>query len=281
MSLPSFPNVDPPIQREDAVNQILSSIAMEELGLSHILNAEGEKMQYILGTLPGLSGPAATVEDVLNANESVRGLLETAVQNQIFLKGKMQGALAASPMQGPTGPTGPQGPAGPAGGPTGPAGSPGAAGATGPTGPAGPTGPTGPNVTATNAYAASTKGAAFMVLMSGTNVALPDAQTLSPDITVNGANDTFTVAEAGRYRVSYNINSVTPLTLGARLMVDGAEIAGSNVMPQKTSLSRLANDILVDLPAGAKVSLQVYGYAGLVTLLPNSIGASLSMVRLS
>lgn len=106
MSLPSFPNVDPPIQREDAVNQILSSIAMEELGLSHILNAEGEKMQYILGTLPGLSGPAATVEDVLKANESVRGLLETAVQNQLFLKGKMQGALDASPMQGPTGPTG-------------------------------------------------------------------------------------------------------------------------------------------------------------------------------
>lgn len=256
MSLPSFPNVDPPIQREDAVNQILSSIAMEELGLSHILNAEGEKMQYILGTLPGLSGPAATVEDVLNANESVRGLLETAVQNQIFLKGKMQGALDASPMRGPTGPTGP-------------------------TGPAGPTGPTGPNVTATNAYAASTKGAAFTVLMSGTNVALPDAQTLSPDITVNGANDTFTVAESGRYRVSYNINSVTPLTLGARLMVDGTEIEASNVMPQTAPLSRLSNDFLVDLPAGAKVSLQVYGYAGLVTLLPNSIGASLSMVRLS
>ena len=52
MSMPSFPNIDPPIQREDAVNQILSSIAMEELGLSHILNAEGEKLQYILGTIP-------------------------------------------------------------------------------------------------------------------------------------------------------------------------------------------------------------------------------------
>ena len=48
MSLPSFPVVNPPIEREDAVNQILSSIAMEELGLSHILNAEGEKLQYIL-----------------------------------------------------------------------------------------------------------------------------------------------------------------------------------------------------------------------------------------
>ena len=48
MSLPSFPVVNPPIEREDAVNQILSSIAMEELGLSHILNAEGEKLQYIV-----------------------------------------------------------------------------------------------------------------------------------------------------------------------------------------------------------------------------------------
>ncbi len=109
MSLPSFPTVDPPIDREDAVNQILSSIAMEELGLSHILNAEGEKLQYILGTLPGLSGPPATVSDVLAANESVRSMLETAVQNQLFLKAKMQGALTASPMQGPTGPTGPAG----------------------------------------------------------------------------------------------------------------------------------------------------------------------------
>ena len=121
MSLPSFPNIDPPIQRENAVNQILSSIAMEELGLSNILNAEGEKLQYILGTLPGLSGPAATVEDVLSANESVRDLLKTAVQNQLFLKAKMQGALEASPLQGPAGPNGPAGPAG----------APGAAGATG------------------------------------------------------------------------------------------------------------------------------------------------------
>ena len=198
MSLPSFPNIDPPIKREDAVNQILSSIAMEELGMSHILNAEGEKLQYILGTLPGLSGPAATVKDVLNANESVKELLETATQNQLLLKSKMQCALDTTPAQGPAGPaglTGPTGPAGPTGatgptgsagaagaagetgatGPTGPAGATGAdgpagptgptgpagryaPGATGPTGPAGPTGPTGPNVTATHTFATNYTG---------------------------------------------------------------------------------------------------------------------------
>ena len=32
MSLPSFPNIDPPVQRENAVNQILSSIANTQIG---------------------------------------------------------------------------------------------------------------------------------------------------------------------------------------------------------------------------------------------------------
>ena len=250
-----------------------------------ILNAEGEKMQYILGTLPGLSGPAATVKDVLTANESVRGLLETAVQNQIFLKGKMQGALDASPMQGPTGPTGPtgpQGPAGPAGGPAGPAGAPGAAGATGPTGPAGPTGPTGPNVTATNAFAANTQGDAIPVIVAGVSVPLPNNQVLSPDITVNGKNDTFTVNTAGRYRISYNINTTLALGVGSRLMISGKTNKASDIKPAPLNpLSRFANDILVDLEAGDEVTLQLYGLLGGATLLPGSVGASLSMVRLS
>ena len=113
--------------------------------MSHILNAEGEKLQYILGTLPGLSGPAATVKDVLNANGSVKDLLETATQNQLLLKSKMECALDTTPAQGPAGPTGSTGPTGPDGpaGATGPTGSAGATGATGVTGATGPTGPAG------------------------------------------------------------------------------------------------------------------------------------------
>ncbi len=121
MSQPSFPE-NPNINRDDAINQILSSIAMEELGLSHIINAEGEKIQYVLGTLPGLTGPPATIDDLLKTNESVQGLLQSASYNQLFLKAKMQQALSSSEMQGPTGPTGPSGLAGDPGGPTGPQG---------------------------------------------------------------------------------------------------------------------------------------------------------------
>ena len=53
MSMPSFPPNGADLTREEALTMIIASIAMEELALSHIINAEGEKLQYILGTLPG------------------------------------------------------------------------------------------------------------------------------------------------------------------------------------------------------------------------------------
>ena len=99
MSMPSFPNVDPPIQREDAVNQILSSIAMEELSLSHILNAEGEKLQYVLGTLPGLD-EAAALEEVIRVNQSVQDTLSGIVEQQMVLSAKLAAALKAPVLPG-------------------------------------------------------------------------------------------------------------------------------------------------------------------------------------
>ncbi len=50
MSMPTFPKNDPPLTREGSLNEIISSIAAEELSLSHLLNVEGEKLQYVLGT---------------------------------------------------------------------------------------------------------------------------------------------------------------------------------------------------------------------------------------
>ena len=142
------------------------------------------------------------------------------------------------------------------------------------------TGPTGPNVTATSAYAANTGGTVITVILAGTLVPLPNAQLLSPDITVNGANTVFTVNTAGRYRLSYDINTTVALASGARLLINGAANTASTVAPL-VSLSHFANEILLDLNAGDTVSLQMFGIASVATLLPGSAGASLTILRLS
>ena len=165
MSQPKFPQIDPPLTREGSLNQIISSIAAEELSLSHILNAEGEKLQYVLGTLPGLN-EAAALEEVLRVNESVQNTLSDVVAQQMLLSSKLGEALSAPILPGPTGPTGPTGATGPAEGaagptgPTGPTGPDGVAGVTGPDGPAGAAGSTGPTGAAGPAGTVGPTGAA-------------------------------------------------------------------------------------------------------------------------
>ncbi|MFS8631354.1 MAG: collagen-like protein, partial [Bacillales bacterium] len=152
MSLPNFPNITPTISlgRGDVVNLLLASIAIEELSLAHILNAEGEKIQLALGTLGELS-PAPTLEEILEVNDSVRDTLAMAIKKELLLDNRMRqvlsltagGGIGPTGPPGPPGPTGPEGPQGPPG-PTGPEGPQGPPGPTGPEGPQGPPGPTGP-----------------------------------------------------------------------------------------------------------------------------------------
>ena len=97
MSMPSFPSNGADMTREEALTMIIASIAMEELALSHILNAEGEKLQYILGTLPGTS-PCACPQDVLTVNKSVTALVEAVTQNQMLLKNKLSQVLEFCPL---------------------------------------------------------------------------------------------------------------------------------------------------------------------------------------
>ena len=151
MSMPTFPKNDPPLSREGSLNEIIASIAAEELSLSHILNAEGEKLQYVLGTLPGLD-EAASLDEVLRINQSVKDTVSSIMEQQMMLSAKLGAALKAPAIPGPAGPAGPAGPTGPDGaagatgadGPAGPAGAAGATGADGPTGPAGAAGAAGP-----------------------------------------------------------------------------------------------------------------------------------------
>lgn len=372
MSQPTFPNINPPLSRSEVLNWVISSVASEELSLSHILNTEGEKLQFVLGTLPGLAGGAATIADALGTNESVQNTLEHLLNNQILLNGKLFAALSAPAFSGVTGVTGPTGATGPDTGATGPTGITGATGAigstgsdgptgaegiTGPTGAAGPlgaigatgstgitgatgvtgavgstgatgtigstgaTGPTGsdgpigaigptgangvggatgpigptgatgatgtigisgPNPTATAAFAANTAGGTVTIAVGGTTLALPNAQLRSADITVNAGNTIFTVNTAGRYRISYHINTTLAVLLGSRLRISNVNNIASTIAPI-LSLSNYYNEIELDLGAGATVELQLYAplIIGAAVLLSGGAGASLMIIRLS
>ena len=98
MSMPVFADTD--IGREEALNMILASIAYEELGLSHVINAEGEKIQRAVGTLDGLSALAESIEDLINIDTSVATLLAAVQETQTALMTKMTAALAADPAAG-------------------------------------------------------------------------------------------------------------------------------------------------------------------------------------
>ncbi|MGH0443507.1 BclA C-terminal domain-containing protein, partial [Bacillus pretiosus] len=186
-----------------------------------------------------------------------------------------QGIQGAQGIQGPTGSTGATGSQGPTGdtGPTGPTG----AGATGSTG---ATGVTGVSTTATYAFANNTSGTAISVLLGGTNVPLPNNQNIGPGITVSGGNTVFTVANAGNYYIAYTINLTASLLVSSRITVNGSPLAGTINSPAIATGSFNAT-IIANLPAGAAISLQLFGLVAIATLSTATPGATLTIIRLS
>ena len=89
MSMPSFPKDGANMTREQALTMIIASIAMEESALSHIINAEGEKLRRVLDQC----GCGVTPQEILKVNKSVTKLLEAAAENQTMLRCKLALAL--------------------------------------------------------------------------------------------------------------------------------------------------------------------------------------------
>lgn len=93
MSMPNIPNISPniTINRENVINLLLASIALEEIGLAHIINAEGEKIQYVLGTLNNTLPPTrSTNEDLLRINSSVNHTLAMTIKKELLLDMKLK-----------------------------------------------------------------------------------------------------------------------------------------------------------------------------------------------
>ncbi|WP_309484973.1 BclA C-terminal domain-containing protein [Bacillus atrophaeus] len=180
MSQPNLPNITPVVtlSRDDTINLLLSSIAMEELGMAHILNAEGEKIQYALETLPGLTGPPSTLDDVLNMNASVRDTLDSLMKQELLLGSKLDSIANIPTFAGPTGVNG-------------------RTGATGATGPAGPTGVTGAGlqgIVVFNPLVAPTYTVGQVVLYNGSSYVV---NTASPAGFPDASADYTLLASAG------------------------------------------------------------------------------------
>lgn len=98
MSFPNIPNITPliSVSVEQTIPLLLSSIALEELALAHIMNAEAEKLQLVLGTLPGatpLSPAVVSLADLLAVNSSVQRTLRDVIKKEMLLEFKFENVL--------------------------------------------------------------------------------------------------------------------------------------------------------------------------------------------
>lgn len=100
MSMPTIPNITPIINitREKAINMLMASIAMEEMGLSNIINAESEKIKYVLNQHHCNS---ATIQEVKDINQSVEKVMRSIMKIQFLLQDKLENIINIIPKEKP------------------------------------------------------------------------------------------------------------------------------------------------------------------------------------
>lgn len=99
MSFPNIPNINPQITltTTQVVPLLLASIALEELSLAHIMNAEAEKLQFALGTLNGskasLFPSTVSLSNLLDLDKSVQTTLRDVIKKEMLLEFKFENVL--------------------------------------------------------------------------------------------------------------------------------------------------------------------------------------------
>ncbi|MEG0329736.1 MAG: hypothetical protein RSC10_00180 [Longicatena sp.] len=70
------------VTRTQAISDLIESVALEQTGLSHILNAEGEKIQAIIKT--------GSIQDMLAVNKSVQTTVNMVSRLEQVLQSKLE-----------------------------------------------------------------------------------------------------------------------------------------------------------------------------------------------
>lgn len=92
MSMPTIPKEPHRPNKKEVTIDLLESIALEEIALSHIMNAESEKIQAFVGKC--LDFPTHPKnEEIIKFNKGVNQLLETIVMKEWLLLKKLENVM--------------------------------------------------------------------------------------------------------------------------------------------------------------------------------------------
>ncbi|GHU72531.1 hypothetical protein AGMMS49992_08690 [Clostridia bacterium] len=98
MSMPTISPYIKDIDRGQALNSVIASIALSEAALSHILNADGEKLQLAAQLTDSdsamqhkhyIDNPEAALSDLLSVNDSVNDMIYNATTLENTLQCKL------------------------------------------------------------------------------------------------------------------------------------------------------------------------------------------------
>lgn len=98
MGYPVFPDISGPAPQNEIIDRLLETIALEELALSHLINAEAEKVQAVAAA--GVMGPVSA-EELEEINRAVAEVLKEAANKEDRLRRKLERILAHKEMQTP------------------------------------------------------------------------------------------------------------------------------------------------------------------------------------
>ncbi|KIL74721.1 hypothetical protein [Bacillus badius] len=92
MSMPSIPPAPHRPNKKEVAIDLLESIALEEIALSHLMNAEAEKIQAFVGEcLDFPTNPSN--KEIVKFNKAVNQLLETIVMKEWLLLKKLENVI--------------------------------------------------------------------------------------------------------------------------------------------------------------------------------------------
>lgn len=90
MGMPTIPDIKPKIEItiEETIKLLLASIALEELSLAHIMNAEAEKIQEVMKC------PSSDkLHDLICIDKDVEKVLRDVIKKEILLEFKFENIL--------------------------------------------------------------------------------------------------------------------------------------------------------------------------------------------